>query len=256
MLIDWFTVAAQLVNFLILVWLLRRFLYQPVLKALEERERTIAARLEHAGAAEQEAEQRRSEWERKNAEIEQSRRQLLLDAEDDAQKARNTLLEESRKAGDELRARLEDSIRREREEIAAETARRIEDAVFSLAGKVLEELADASVEDRIVSRFCTKLMAADEETLAIMVRPFGKSWPHAVVRSRFTLDDRQRALIGEAVRNRLSAELHLEFEAADERHATGIELCLDGHCISWTINAALEELKGLSSTAEVSSKGI
>lgn len=39
MLIDWFTVIAELVNFLILVWLLKRFLYEPVLKAIDEREK-------------------------------------------------------------------------------------------------------------------------------------------------------------------------------------------------------------------------
>ena len=48
MLIDWFTVGAQAVNFLILVWLLRRFLYQPILRAIDTREQRIAAEL--AGA--------------------------------------------------------------------------------------------------------------------------------------------------------------------------------------------------------------
>jgi len=45
MLIDWFTVAAQAVNFLVLVWLLKRFLYKPVLAAIDEREKRIAAQL-------------------------------------------------------------------------------------------------------------------------------------------------------------------------------------------------------------------
>ena len=42
MLIDWFTVAAQAVNFLLLVWLLKRFLHKPVLAAIDEREKRIA----------------------------------------------------------------------------------------------------------------------------------------------------------------------------------------------------------------------
>jgi len=46
--INWFTVIAQIVNFLILVWLLKRFLYKPVLKAIAEREQKIASRLDAA----------------------------------------------------------------------------------------------------------------------------------------------------------------------------------------------------------------
>jgi F-type H+-transporting ATPase subunit b len=43
MLIDWFTVGAQALNFLILVWLLKRFLYKPILDAIDAREKRIAA---------------------------------------------------------------------------------------------------------------------------------------------------------------------------------------------------------------------
>ena len=50
MLIDWFTVGAQALNFLILVWLMKRFLYKPVLHAIDEREKRIAAELADAAA--------------------------------------------------------------------------------------------------------------------------------------------------------------------------------------------------------------
>ena len=43
MLIDWFTVGAQGINFVILVWLLKHFLYKPILGAIDAREKHIAA---------------------------------------------------------------------------------------------------------------------------------------------------------------------------------------------------------------------
>ena len=49
MLIDWFTVAAQAINFLILVLLLRRFLYGPIVKAMDDREAAINAIRTHRG---------------------------------------------------------------------------------------------------------------------------------------------------------------------------------------------------------------
>jgi F-type H+-transporting ATPase subunit b len=50
MLIDWFTVGAQVLNFLILVWLLKRFLYKPILHAIDAREQRIAKELADADA--------------------------------------------------------------------------------------------------------------------------------------------------------------------------------------------------------------
>ncbi len=52
MLIDWFTVGAQALNFLILVWLMKRFLYKPILNAIDAREKKIAAELADADAQE------------------------------------------------------------------------------------------------------------------------------------------------------------------------------------------------------------
>ena len=55
MLIDWFTVGAQAVNFIILVWLLKRYLYKPILNAVDAREKRIAAELADADAKKTEA---------------------------------------------------------------------------------------------------------------------------------------------------------------------------------------------------------
>jgi len=55
MLIDWFTVGAQVLNFLILVWLLKHFLYKPILNAIDAREKRIASELADADAKKSEA---------------------------------------------------------------------------------------------------------------------------------------------------------------------------------------------------------
>ena len=69
MLIDWFTVIAQVVNFLILVWLLKRFLYRPILNAIDAREKRIAAKIADADAKEAEAQKQREEYQQKNEAI-------------------------------------------------------------------------------------------------------------------------------------------------------------------------------------------
>jgi len=70
--IDWLTVAAQVVNFLILVYLLKRFLYKPVIAAMDRREARIRDRLEKAREREQEAQSRAESYESAQAELEPS----------------------------------------------------------------------------------------------------------------------------------------------------------------------------------------
>ncbi len=59
MLIDWFTVGAQALNFVVLVWLLKRFLYQPVLDAIDAREARIAKQIGDAQAVQHDAQVQR-----------------------------------------------------------------------------------------------------------------------------------------------------------------------------------------------------
>ncbi|MEI8631780.1 hypothetical protein P4S72_06080 [Vibrio sp. PP-XX7] len=69
MLIDWFTVIAQVINFLILVWLLKRFLYRPILDAIDAREKRIADELADADEKRDEAVQQREEFHQKEHQI-------------------------------------------------------------------------------------------------------------------------------------------------------------------------------------------
>ena len=98
MLIDWFTVGAQVVNFLILVWLLKRFLYRPILNAIDVREKRIAAELADAAAKQTGAQKERDEFQHKNEEFDRQRAALLRQATDEAKAERQRLLDE-RKGG-------------------------------------------------------------------------------------------------------------------------------------------------------------
>src|SRR5580658_6844655 len=98
MLIDWFTVAAQALNFLILVWLMKRYLYKPILDAIDAREKLVAAELAEAAAKKAEAQKDRDEFQRKNQEFEQQRAALLSKVTDEAKAESLRLLDEARKA--------------------------------------------------------------------------------------------------------------------------------------------------------------
>src|SRR5450432_4559380 len=113
MLIDWFTVGAQALNFIILVWLLKHFLYKPILNAVDARERRIAAELADADAKKAEAQKERDEFQHKNEEFDQQRAALLSKATDEAKAERQRLLDEARRAADLLSAKRQESLKDE-----------------------------------------------------------------------------------------------------------------------------------------------
>src|SRR5665811_350511 len=110
MLIDWFTVGAQVLNFLILVWLLKRFLYKPILAAIDAREKLIAAELADAAAKKADAQKDRDEFQHKNEEFDKQRAALLSKATDDARTERQKLLDAAGKAADALSAKRQQTL--------------------------------------------------------------------------------------------------------------------------------------------------
>src|ERR1700735_4485553 len=111
MLIDWFTVGAQALNFLILVWLLKRFLYKPILNAVDAREKLIATELSEARAKMTEAQKERDDFQHKNEVFDQQRAALFDKATDEAKTERQRLIDEARKAADALSAKRQEALR-------------------------------------------------------------------------------------------------------------------------------------------------
>ena len=240
MLIDWFTVGAQALNFLILVWLMRHFLYKPILNAIDAREKKIAAELADAAAKKAEAQKDRDEFQHKNEEFDQQRAALLVTATDEAKAEGHRLLDEARKAADALSAKRQESLRNDAHNLNQAIARRTQQEVFAIARKALTDLATTSLEERVGAVFTRRLREMDgnaKETLGAAL----KSAP-AVVRSAFDLPAEQRATIQNAVNETFSADIHLRFETTPDL-VSGIVLTANGQKVAWSIADYLVSLE-------------
>jgi len=239
--IDWFTVGAQVVNFLILVWLLKRFLYQPVLDAIDAREKRIAAELADASAKQSEARSERGELQRKNAEFDQQRGQLLNTAREEADTERQRLIEEARQAADALRIRQKDALARAQASLGGDIERRAREEVFAVARKTLMDLAGTSLEERASDVFARRLRELDDEAKRELALALTSSPDAAVVRSAFELPPAQRAAIQEALNDVGSAVIPLRFET-DPEVISGIEITANGRKVAWSIAGYLASL--------------
>ncbi|MGA2840180.1 MAG: F0F1 ATP synthase subunit B [Steroidobacteraceae bacterium] len=242
MLIDWFTVGAQALNFIILVWLLKRFLYKPILNAVDAREKRIAAELADADEKKTEAQRERDEFQRKSKEFDQQRAALLTKATDEAKVERQRLLDDARKAADALSAKRQEVLRSDAHNLNREIRRRTQQEVFAIARKALTDLAATSLEERMCEVFTRRLRTIDGKAKESLGEALKTASEPALLRSAFDLPAAQRAAIQKALNETFSADVHVRFETAPDL-VSGVELSTNGLKIAWNIADYLSSLE-------------
>lgn len=242
MLIDWVTVGAQALNFLVLVWLMRRFLYKPILDAIDAREKRIAAELADADAKRAEARRERDEFEQKNEEFDRQRAALLSRATDEVKAERQRLLDEARKAAEAFRAKRQETLADDSRNLNHAIARRTQQEVFAIARKTLMDLAATSLEERVVEVFTRRLRELDGEAKEAFAVALGGATDPARVRSACELAAEQRAAIQSALDETFDGQIDVRFETAPDLVA-GIELVTNGQKLSWSIGEYLASLE-------------
>jgi F-type H+-transporting ATPase subunit b len=254
MLIDWFTVGAQVLNFLILVWLLKRFLYHPILDALDAREKRIAKELADADAKKAEAKTERDEFQRKNEEFDKQRAALLSQATDEAKAERKRLIDDARQAADELSAKRQETLRIDVHNLNQAIRGRTQQEVFNITRKVLTDLAGTSLEERVVAIFIQRIREMDGEAKTGFAWALKSASDPVLVRSTDALPTEQRAAIQNALNETFSSDIPLRFETAPEL-ISGIELTTNGQKVAWSIVDYLGSLgKGIEELMNANDK--
>src|SRR5471032_941980 len=213
--IDWFTVLAQATNFLVLIWLLKRFLYRPVLAAIDAREQAVAAALADATAAGAQAKSERDTYQQRGAQLEQATEQAGVEGQ--------RLRDQARQEAEAARAAQQAALQADARLNAAALALRAQQAVFAISRKVLADLAGADLEEGAVGAFLRQLAqlpAQQRDTLAAALRDTASpGW----VRSAFALPQAQRDAIEAALRQLSGGAVALRYDTSPDLLA-GIEL--------------------------------
>lgn len=242
MLIDWFTVGAQALNFLVLVWLMKRFLYKPVLDAIDAREKRIALALADAALKQAAAQKERDEFQKKNDDIDRQRDQWLAQAKDEARAERQRLIDEARTVADALRAKKLEALTSELQALHQDIARRSREEVFAVARKVLADLAGMTLEARMSEVFARRLGELDDAAKAGLARALKTASDPVRVRSTFELTAEQRAAIKRALDETFSDDIRIQFDTTPDL-VGGIELTSNGWQLAWNIADYLASLE-------------
>jgi F-type H+-transporting ATPase subunit b len=236
--IDWLIVGAQVLNFLVLVWLLKRFLYRPVIEAMSRREQHIADRLGQAAEREQLAQQAQARLDAELEQIAARRDALLVQAREAAEAERHTLRERARADVEMTEARWRRDLQREQGEFFAELRREVATAAQAMASQWLQELADADLQQRMADHLLARLDRLDEASRAELAG----SRDGVTLRTAWPLDEAARARLTERLRQRLGPALPVHW-LQDETLLCGLALEGAGHRLAWDLADRMEGLE-------------
>ena len=242
MLIDWFTVGGQVLNFLVLVWLMKRFLYKPILNAIAEREKRVAAELADAAAKQTEAQKERDEFLRKNEDFASEREELLKNASSEANAEREKILDQARQAADVLTTTRAELVRDEARNLRQALTLRVQQEVLAITQKALMDLSTTGLEERLAEVFIRRLQSMEPKAKEALGAALKTAPAPAILRSAFELLAERRALIQTAVNETFAADIRLQFETSPDLIG-GIELMGGGQKVAWSLADYLQSME-------------
>lgn len=236
--IDWITVAAQIANFLVLVWLLRRFLYRPILDGIDAREAEIKNRMQEAVLAKEKAQAAEQEHLDQVRALNAKQSDMAEAVRQDAETQRDALLDEARKRLEKERVAWAVHLEEERHKYAAKLQYAGGGALLSLTRKALSDLADETLEGRIA------------HNLAKRIEPMAEDLRVAAGQSK-TATVTSQGKFSQSARDDLTAHLQsvfpdipVQFET-DADQPPGVMLRIGGAQLDWTVDGYIDGLSDL-----------
>lgn len=233
MFVDWFTVIAQIINFLVLVALMHHFFYKRLVNAIDTREKRIENQMAEADQKNQQA-ARDMERARLDAEqIEQQRDQMLRDARQRADREHDELYQQALASVKTLETRWRQELEREKAIFFDQIRSKATAEILAVARRALNDLASADLQQCAVGAFLQSLSSLN-----------GGSWRGGdlVVRSAAELTPEARSRIEQALRLRAGKDAQIRFECVPQM-AWGLELSTNGTRIGWNPENYIGELE-------------
>jgi len=161
--VDPFKLAFQIVNFLLILYLLNRFLFKRVLSLLDERQAKISKGLENAEAAARDRELARAEREAALDEARKEAQTMIASATKVAEDSRVAIVAEAKAEAEKVVARARDEITAEKQKAISELRAQVADLALEAAGKLVQAEMSSATQRRLVEGFLAEVSPSDRE---------------------------------------------------------------------------------------------
>lgn len=220
--IDWWTLALQTVNVLILIWILARFFFRPIMDIVAKRQEETNKVFAEADAARKKAAEACSEAEKARAEITAERDRLLAEAQKSAQAEKAKLLEMAAQDAAKLRHESEAAIARDRAAAEQEILDHAGALSIEIAGRLLARLPPNLALETFLDALCGEIGRLSREARKAFEAAATTGRAIEVI-TQNPLSDEQKGHVRDALNKAFGADLPLTFRS-DVDVLAGIEL--------------------------------
>jgi len=240
--LNWSTFILEIINFLVLIWILKRFFYKPVLEVIARRRAGIEKTLEDAQSLHNDANALQEHYENR-----------LADWDQEQQAARKTLDEEIQIERERQMSALRTTLEEEREKFWFVEQRKLEASRFQnektalmqgaqFTAKLLTVVSSPELERRLIDLFLDELSSLSTEQLSKIQDAAGKSPDHIIVTSAYLLDSDKRQALEHALHETIAISGPVHYEQ-DKTLLAGLRINVG----AWILRAnLLDELKGFT----------
>jgi F-type H+-transporting ATPase subunit b len=240
--INWSTLLLQILNFLVMVFVLWRFLFKPVVNMLDERAQRVTNALEQAEQREQQATAMRDEYEEKLAEAREEVMIMRQQAEEELTRAKRQLLDETRHEIDEMRHKADQEIEEARRQAVHQHRRELGRLVTTLSAKMMRELAGDAFQEAAIDQFVDQLQALSAEQYREQLADGEEGVPRVRLVSARDLTQENEERIDRFVAQVAGQPLEIRYDV-DPALVAGATLRLGDVIVDGSIAGQLQQLK-------------
>ncbi len=242
--LNWSTFVLEIINFLVLVWILKRFFYKPVLEVIARRRTGIEKKLHDAETLHAEALALRAQYENRLAEWEKERRQARMELDKEIEAERQRRLEALQLSLEQEREKAKVVEQRRLEDIRLKTEKTALQQSLRFTTRLLSALACPQLEHNLIELLLKDLSTLSAEKLAEIRTTAGKVAKNIIVSSAYPLEDDLRKRLEEAVVSSLEVTAPFDY-TLDKELLAGVRITIG----SWVLRANLQD--ELASFAEL-----
>lgn len=241
--IDWITFVAQIVNLFVLVWLLKRFLYKPVLDVIEKRRNEINEKIDSATTLQRQAESEFQALESEKATFEKSLQKQRNDLAKELTQQRKESLEDIKQEASQLKSQLHEQVKIQNENLKSELENFISHDFLNIAGKIITDLTDATPIERVLNLFYKKLISLTKSEKT-KIDKIIKNQKVIFVNSSEALSENHKQDMNRFLRDyfEISPKTKIQYKT-ESTLVLGIEIRFAENSIDWTIKNYLNELE-------------
>ncbi len=245
MTLDWVRIVAQLLNFVLLLWLLRKFLFAPLTNIMAAREERVRKGVEQAEQLQRHAEELQTKYESELAGLEAERQKILKEASDAAAQVRDDLIEDARKEARTAHTNFHAQLEREKHEIQDAISRQIIENACDLASLVVRQVMGVRLADLAATRLIERMADRADDQAKLKSSLVSERAPVVVISHAELSDEATRNLTEAVFELAGTRERKIEFRV-DPDLLVGVSISTGGATLSWNAMDQIKQVREIS----------